>query len=147
MIAICVVIHGIGLFALQRWIHGEAMKERLSNLTPLSTCGSLFTLVIMFSLITLHFAEIWLFAFVYNFLEALPNFAETLYFSTISYATIGYSYAPIATEWRLVAALEGILGVILLGWSTAFLIRVMGRLEGQVAAADAKEGAEEVSLD
>jgi len=61
--------------------------------------------------------------------RALPSFREALYFSTISYATIGYSDEAIAREWRMVAALEGILGVILLGWSTAFFVRVLGRLE------------------
>jgi hypothetical protein len=31
--------------------------------------------------------------------------------------------------WRLVAAFESILGVILLGWSTAFFIRVLSRID------------------
>ena len=31
----------------------------------------------------------------------------------------------------MIAALEGMLGVILLGWSTAFLVRVLGKLESE----------------
>jgi hypothetical protein len=131
MLAVCVVIHGIGLFTLQRAMHTERMDERLRSLTPISLRGALFTLMIVFSLITLHFFEIWLFAFLYDMIGALHSFPEALYFSTISYATIGYSDASIHEQWRMVAALEGLLGVILLGWSTAFLIRVMGRLDGR----------------
>lgn len=130
MIALCVVIHGIGLFTLLRAMHGEAAEERFKNLEPLSLRGSLFTLLTVFALIFVHFIEIWLFAFLYDFLGALRNFQDALYFSTISYATIGYSDASIAHEWRMIAALEGILGVILLGWSTAFFVRVLGRIEG-----------------
>jgi hypothetical protein len=31
-------------------------------------------------------------------------------------------------EWRLVAAIEGVNGIILLGWSTAFFVTGMRRL-------------------
>ena len=130
MIAVCVVIHGIGLFTIQNIISGDNMKSRFENLKPLSFTGSIFTLIAVFALIFIHFVEIWLFAFLYDYLGALHTFEDSLYFSTISYATIGYNDASIHEEWRMVAALEGVLGVILLGWSTAFFVRVLGRLEG-----------------
>lgn len=130
MIALCVVIHGIGLFTLRRIVLGEHPERRFARLEPLSMRGGLFTLITVFALIFIHFVEIWCFAFLYHYLGALRSFQEALYFSTISYATIGYSDAAIAEEWRMVAALEGILGVILLGWSTAFFVRILGRLEG-----------------
>lgn len=133
MIALCVVIHGIGLFTIQRIITGEGMKQRVKSLRPLSFTGSLFTLLAVFAIIVIHFVEIWLFAFLYDYIGALHTFSESLYFSTISYATIGYSDASIHEQWRMVAALEGVLGVILLGWSTAFFVRVLGRLEGDDA--------------
>lgn len=131
MIALCVVVHGIGLFTLRRIIVGEHPKKRFERLKALSMRGGLLTLITVFALIFVHFVEIWSFAFLYDYVGALCNFREALYFSTISYATIGYSDAPIAEEWRMVAALEGILGVILLGWSTAFFVRIPGRLEGE----------------
>ena len=129
MIALCVVIHGFGLFGLQRALLSEGMKERMKRLPPLSLRGSLFTLLVVFALIGLHFLEIWLFAFLYVFLRALSNFPDALYFSTITYATLGYSDATMAHDWRMVGALEGIMGVILLGWSTAFFVRILNRLE------------------
>lgn len=130
MIAVCVIIHGIGLFGLQRALHTKAMGERIDKLSPLSIRGALFTLMIMFALIGLHFLEIWLFAFLYDLVGAMRDFPDALYFSTITYATLGYSDTGMHEHWRMVAALEGIMGVILLGWSTAFLLRIMQRLEG-----------------
>ena len=129
MIALCVVIHGMGLFTLGRLMHGERAEKRLDRMQALSLHGALFTLFIVFSLIALHFVEIWLFAFLYAYVHALRNFQDALYFSTISYATIGSSDASIAHAWRQVAAIEGLLGVILLGWSTAFFVRLLNRLE------------------
>jgi hypothetical protein len=33
-----------------------------------------------------------------------------------------------AESWRLVSAIEGINGIILIGWSTAFFVTVIARL-------------------
>jgi hypothetical protein len=129
MIALCVIIHGIGLFTLRRLMHGERAEERLDRMQPLSLHGTLFTLFIVFALITVHFVEIWLFALLYDFLGAVRTFEGGLYVSTASYTTIGISDGSIDLHWRLVAAIEGLLGFILLGWSTAFFVRVLNRLE------------------
>ena len=53
---------------------------------------------------------------------------RSLYFSTISYAAIGYGDAALPEQWRLLGAIEGINGVILLGWSTAFFVNLLMRL-------------------
>lgn len=129
MIAICVTIHGVGLFTLRRLMHGERTQERLDRMEPLSVHGALFTLFVVFALIFVHSVEIWLFALLYDLVGALHTFEQALYISTISYATIGFSDVTIAHEWRQVAAMEGLLGIILLGWSTAFFVRVLNRLE------------------
>ncbi len=129
MIALCVLIHGVWLFTLQRMALGEQTEERIKNVRPLSFRGLWFTVVVVLAIVVVHFIEIWLFAFLYKYVRAQWSFENSLYFSTISYATIGYNDASIAHEWRMVGALEGILGVILLGWSTAFFVSVLGRLE------------------
>lgn len=128
MLVLCVLVHGIGLFTLSR-VLGSDIEQRFEDVQPLSFRGTGFTLIVVASIILIHFIEVWLFAFLYDYLRALPTFQDALYFSTISYSTIGYNDASIAEDWRMIAALEGKLGVILLGWSTAFLVRVLGKLE------------------
>ena len=128
MLVQCVLVHGIGLFTLSR-VLGSDIEQRFQDVQPLSFRGTGFTLIVVASIILIHFIEVWLFAFLYDYLRALPTFQDALYFSTISYSTIGYNDASIAEDWRMIAALEGMLGVILLGWSTAFLVRVLGKLE------------------
>ena len=129
MLIVCVGIHGIGLFSLNRALRSEASLERLRKVDPLSRHGAFFTLSIVLALVALHGFEIWLFALLYLAVGAVGNFEAALYFSTISYSTVGYSDAHIAADWRLTAAFESILGVILLGWSTAFFIRMLTRID------------------
>jgi hypothetical protein len=59
---------------------------------------------------------------------AKPDYDYTVYFSTISYAGIGFDDRYIEPAWRLVAAIEGINGLLLLGWSTAFFVTIVSRL-------------------
>ena len=125
----CVVFHGLGLALLNRALRSEAALERLRNIDPLSRRGALFTLTIVLTLIVLHGLEIWSYATLYLGVGAVHTMEEAIYYSTISYSTVGYNDTHIATDWRLVGAFESILGMILLGWSTAFFFRMLNRID------------------
>jgi hypothetical protein len=129
MVALCVAIHGFGLFGLARALRTEAAVERMKRIRPLSPRGVAFTLGIVIAMLALHGLEIWAFAFVYIGTGAIPGLEDALYFSTISYSTVGYNDTHIAAAWRLLGAFESILGMVLLGWSTAFFFRMLGRIE------------------
>ncbi len=129
MLVICVIFHGVGLALLNKALRSEATIERLRRIEPLSPPGALFTLSIVLALIAIHGIEIWAFSMLYLAIGAVPNLEEALYFSTISYSTVGYSDMHIVIQWRLLGAFESILGMILLGWSTAFFFRMLGRID------------------
>ena len=128
LILLLVIVHALGLATLARVVRSETREEHSRHLTPLSLRGVVFTVVVVFGLFALHGLEIWVFALFYLFAEALPTLESALYFSSITYGTIGYSDGAIALQWRLVAAFEGIAGIVLLGWSTAFFVRMLGRI-------------------
>ncbi len=129
MVVLCVIIHGCGLFGLNRALRSEAALERIEHITPFSPRGAVFTLGAVIAMLALHGLEIWLFAFTYLGLGAITTLEPALYFSTISYSTVGYSDVHIAEQWRLLGAFESILGIFLLGWSTAFFFRMIGRID------------------
>lgn len=129
MLVACVVFHGLGLASLSKAMRSEASVERLRHIEPLSPRGAAFTLLIVLAIIVLHGIEIWSFALLYLALDAIGSLEEAIYFSTISYSTVGYSDSHIAGEWRLLGAFESILGMILIGWSTAFFFRMLGRID------------------
>jgi uncharacterized protein YhhL (DUF1145 family) len=129
MVVLCVLVHGLGLFGLNHAMRTEAAVERLQHIAPLSPRGGLFTLGVVIAMLALHGIEIWLFALVYVAIGAIPQLEPALYFSTISYSTVGYNDLHIAEEWRLLGAFESVLGIFLLGWSTAFFFRMIGRID------------------
>jgi hypothetical protein len=86
------------------------------------------TLIVILGLFALHGIEIWLYAFLYIAIGAIDGLREAIYFSTITYGAIGYDDAAMAESWRLVSAIEGINGIILIGWSTAFFVTLVARM-------------------
>lgn len=129
MLVACVVFHGLGLASLSKAMRTEASVERLRHIEPFSPRGAAFTLLIVLAIIVLHGIEIWGFALLYLALDAIKTLEEAIYFSTISYSTVGYSDSHIDGEWRLLGAFESILGMILIGWSTAFFFSMLGRID------------------
>ncbi len=75
-----------------------------------------------------HLAEIVLWAGFYYWKEALPNLETSLYFSAVTYATIGYGDIVVSQPWRALAAMEGLTGILMCGWSGAFFFAAVNRL-------------------
>lgn len=128
MVLLTVAIHGLGLTALGRLLRVESIEERHRHVSLFSLRSLVFTQMLVIALFVLHGIEIWLYAFVYIALGAIGDISNAIYFSTISYAAIGYSDSAISVDWRIVGAIEGINGLLLLGWSTAFFVAVVTRL-------------------
>lgn len=89
-------------------------------------------------LLLLHCVETTLWALYYMHDKGLPDFATSLYFSMISYATIGYGDVVLPARMRLVGAIEGMVGTMMAGWSVALIVAVLQSL----TATPAKKRAE-----
>ncbi len=85
-------------------------------------------LIVVLGLVAIITTEVWLYALAYRLVGALADFEQALYFSTTSFTTMGYGDIVLDPKWRLLGAIEGANGLILFGWSTAFLISVTGRM-------------------
>lgn len=124
MVALTVVIHLVGLTVLIRLLrsHGRfARKLRILPLTLLLTAS--------LGLFAIHTIEIWSYAVLFLALGAFTHFEEALYFSTVTYATIGYGDLVMPLNWRILGAIEGATGILMLGWSTAFLVSLLSQLK------------------
>ena len=78
-----------------------------------------------------HTIEIWVWAFFYMAVGALPHLEEALYFSTSTFTTVGFGDIVLTKDWRLVSSFQSAIGFILFGWSTAFIFEVMTKLYKQ----------------
>jgi hypothetical protein len=76
--------------------------------------------------------EIWLWAACYLVIDLLPDLETALYFSIVTFSTIGYGDIVPARDWRVLAALEDINGFLFIGWSTAYLVAAGTRWPLQV---------------
>lgn len=122
------VFHGFGLLVIGRALRALDRGRSEIELSPLSITGAAYSSAVFLGLLTLAGLEIWFYAFVYLDVGAVAALPDAVYFSTITYAAIGFSDASLAAPWRLVGAIEGVNGVLLLGWSVAFLVAELQRL-------------------
>lgn len=125
MVGLTVIIHFAGLSALLVMI-----RRRLHGRNPVETFLDNGALIVgsAFGLFALHGIEIWSYALLYWSMSAFATFEQALYFSTTSYSTIGYGDVVLPVGQRLVGAIEGVNGVLLLGWSTAFFFTIVHRM-------------------
>jgi hypothetical protein len=124
MVLVIIFIHLIGLAILTRLLRSHSRVMRRVRLLP-------FTILLGASvgIIMIHTIEIWLYAGVYLAAGAFGNFEEALYFSTVTYASVGYGDMLLPHDWRIFGAIEGPVGIIMLGWSTAFLVSLLTQLK------------------
>lgn len=125
MVVVTVLIHGAGITALALGLRSELEAGEEDH--HFSLKRAVVILIVVLALFTLHGIEVWLYAALFLLIVAIPTL-EAVYFSTITYASIGFGDAEMARSWRLVGAIEGINGVLLLGWSTTFFVTVVARL-------------------
>lgn len=120
LVALTVLIHTGGLLALARLTPPLALSLGFHNHDlgrSLMMTGS------VLGLFLLHTIEVWLWAGAYLGLEAVSSFPDALDLSTAMFSTLGYDGSEtLSPNWRLLSALEGINGFLLIGWSTAYLI-------------------------
>ena len=128
MVSLTVAIHASGLYLLSRLLRLEERDEAREHIHAMSLRGFAATIIVILGLFVVHGIEIWLYAFVYVIIGSVDGLREAVYFSTITSGAIGYSDAAMAEKWRLVSAIEGINGIILIGWSTAFFVTLIARM-------------------
>ena len=125
MVAVTVVTHLLGLSVLIAATNRHSRHLQ----THRALAQQMLVLVgVSFGLFILHSIEIWSYAALYFTVGAMRVFEDALYFSTATYATIGDSDVTLSKSWRVLGAIEGANGVILLGWSTAFFISIVARI-------------------
>lgn len=124
LVGATVVAHLIGLDLLQAMLSWHL--KRLTAWVHLDR--KVVPLGIVLGLFALHGVEIWLYALVYWRAGLLPHLEQALYFSISAYSSLGETGTLLPAAWRIVGALEAINGMLLIGWSTAFLFQILSHL-------------------
>lgn len=120
------------LLAVTVTIHTAGMSVILSQMTALPDRRfrpMMMKLVrIAWALVILHLAEILVWALFYWWQECLPDAETSFYFSGVTYTTLGYGDVVLPKEWRLLAPVEGLTGILMSGLSTGLFFAAMSRM-------------------
>jgi hypothetical protein len=119
LVALTVLIHTGGLILIAAITPPLAHRLGFHNHDIGRTLVMTGTVLGILGILTL---EIWTWALAYLWLGAAGKFSDALYLSTAMFSTIGYGETQIVPAWRLITALEGINGFLMIGWSTAYLV-------------------------
>jgi len=119
LLIITVVIHAAGTSTGLRWL--DAIRNKPQYIAT-ATRRALVVgwLVLIMFIATLLEAAIW--GLMYKVFYAVPSFEKALYFSIVTYTTLGYGDIVLDEQWRLLSSFQAATGVIIFGWTTAVII-------------------------
>jgi len=124
LLAACVIVQSVGMLLLIHWL--ARVRHVLESPSVPRRVGLLLRLFV--SIVLLHLLQIGLWAVVFWRARELPSLETAVYFSLSTYTTIGFGDVVLRPGWRVLAPIEGLTGLLLVGWSTAFMFAVVNRM-------------------
>jgi hypothetical protein len=121
VMALCVVVHAVGIAGALRWLRAWVRDG------PTFWRTIRLLIVVAFWVLVLHLAEISAWAVLYVWNGAIADIASALYFSAVTYTTTGYGDIVLPPPWRIDGAMEALTGILMCGWSTGFFFAVVSR--------------------
>lgn len=124
------------LVAIAVVIHFEALNQLSALIPKLPIPHRLRVLFGVFGAMVAHVIEIWIFAFGYYFMIKLDGFGDLLgnfdnslmdcvYFSFVSFSTLGFGDIVATGDIRFLAGLEALTGLLLITWTASFMFLEM----------------------
>lgn len=136
--SILVIILGMTAAAACVFTHCEALRK-ITNLLGTSRFAAKTRMtVLILLLLSVHIFEIWIFGFGYYLAEItmgggmisgtrVEGFLEYIYFSAVTYTTIGYGDLLPIGPVRFMAAIEALSGLLMIAWSASLTYLEMQR--------------------
>ena len=122
MIGLTVVIHIGGILGTVAWLRRHPNLRTGKN--SYGWAVRMFVAAVL-GVFALHTIEIWLWAALYMHLGEFEELERALYFSTVTFTTLGYGDITLSEDWQMLSGLEAANGIILFGVSTAFVFAVL----------------------
>lgn len=93
--------------------------KRFANTAAIVT-GALFVMLV-------QTVNVWMWATVFYLGGAFTSFEPALYFSLVSFSTVGFGDITLGHEWRLLSGITAAAGFLSFGWSTAYMVELVRR--------------------
>ncbi|WP_298848070.1 ion channel [uncultured Ruegeria sp.] len=79
-------------------------------------------------IIAIHTIQVWIWAIVWVLLEVLPDWNSAIYFSLVTFTTLGYGDIVLGEGLRIFGSFASVTGLLAFGLSTAYLVALMTRV-------------------
>lgn len=128
LVTATVATHAVGTILWTRFLGRRYMGPDGAIKAHRTLPALIWTALVM---LLLHLIEIVVWAAAYMLLlpaSQVPTFETAVYFSVVTFTTVGYGDITLVDhEWRVLSGIEGLNGVVLVGWTTALLFAVFQR--------------------
>jgi len=127
LVGVTFTIHAVGS---TYWMGRLLSRDSTSDGTWRSGTGLRVSITTGAVLAALHILEALVWSVAYMALPVggrLESFEEAVYFSIVTFTTLGYGDITLDPLWRLLGGIEAVNGILLAGWSTALLFTVVQR--------------------
>ncbi len=123
VVGMCIV-HALGIIAITK-----SLRLGTMDLSGHKLDLEAFWILVGFSIsiFALHLLEIGLFAAFYHYVATM-SVDTALFYSASAYTTLGQPSVEFPVKWRLVGAIEGLVGFLLIGWSTTLFVTDINKL-------------------
>ena len=139
----CMVVAAtLAAITLSVLVHYEGLLLVSRNLASVGGPRRIKVLYGILSMLALHVVEIWIFGIALWLLLQWPacgeivggvipitavGFLDSVYFSAMTYATVGFGDVVPLGPIRFLAGTEGLVGLMMIGWSASFTYLEMER--------------------
>ena len=134
IIAFNLVIQGLGSVFWLRKITTSIKSEK--DFTNIKILKVLLYSFLLFTLIHTFHSLVWSGCFygIPEISNQFSSFSEAVYFSMVTFTTLGYGDISLSSDWRLLSSLEAINGIMLIGWSTAMMFSLIQNIYKKINA-------------
>ena len=124
LMVIVTIIHGTGIGLMDKLLRTDRLD--LSKLKMVQREVGVMIPMALF-LLVLHIIEIFVFAIFYLATGDARDLHQAIYHSGLAYTTMGVVEGGF-TKWTVLSTFEGLVGFLMIGWSSAVFISDMDRL-------------------
>ena len=90
------------------------------------------TVAVFLAIVGAHTVQIYIWALAFWLTGALLTFPESIYFSLVTYAALGYGDVVLGEHFRIFGAMESVTGLLMFGITTAFLVGYFSQVAPRV---------------
>jgi hypothetical protein len=129
LVFVTVVLHALTTTGILMWLYSPTGLSRLQG-GLVSRTIVIGGVVLVLAIVSVLESGVW--SAFYIAVGAMSDVNEALYFSLVTFTTLGYGDVTLGSEWRLMGAFQAANGIIIFGWTTAVIVALLQRISANL---------------